>query len=101
MTTRRVDVQMGAARQHYAKKEYAEARRLYGLAADQGNAQAQFNLGNMDAQGRGGPQDYAAARRWYGLAADQGLAEAQNNLGFMHKQGQGGPQDYAAARPVQ
>ena len=82
-----VEAQMDAAHQHYANKEYATARLLYGLAADQGDAQARFILGAMHAQGQGGPQDYAAARRWYGLAADQGHADAQYNLGIMHDQG--------------
>jgi hypothetical protein len=40
----------------------AAARRWYGLAADQGLAEAQNNLGFMHKQGQGGPQDYAAAR---------------------------------------
>ena len=97
-TPRRVDVQMDAAQQHHAKKEYAEARRLFGLAADQGLADAQFNLGYMLQHGQGGPQDYVAARRLYGLAADQGDADAQSNLGYMHENGQGGPQNVAAAR---
>ena len=77
---------------------YAEARRLWGLAAAQGDARAQFNLGSMHHQGNGGPHDFAEARRLYGLAAAQGDARAQFNLGLMHAHGKGRPQDWAEAR---
>ena len=49
--------------------------------AEQGDAEAQFNLGVMYANGRGVPQDDSEAVRWYRLAADQGHAGAQFNLG--------------------
>jgi TPR repeat protein len=58
--------------------------RWYRLAADQGDADAQFNLGVMYDTGRGVPQDDAEAERWYRLAADQGDANAQSNLGVMY-----------------
>eukprot|EP00966_Prymnesium_polylepis_P293104 6769844-Prymnesium_polylepis.1 len=48
-----------------------EARRLLGLAAAQGLAQAQHNLGLMHAGGLGGPKDEVEARRLIGLAAAQ------------------------------
>ena len=59
----------------------AEAVRLYRLAADQGHADAQYNLGVMYANGQGVAQDDAEAVRLYRLAADQGDADAQYNLG--------------------
>ncbi len=46
----------------------------YRLAADQGDADAQFNLGIMYENGRRVPQDETEAVRWYRLAADQGFA---------------------------
>ena len=60
-------------------------------AADQGNADAQFNLGVMYAEGRGVPRDDAEAARWYRCAADQGEAAAQFNLGLMYAKGEGVP----------
>ena len=42
-------------------------------AAEQGNADAQNNLGFMYDKGRGVQQDYAEAVRWYRLAADIAL----------------------------
>ena len=50
----------------------AEAVRWFRLAAEQGEARAQFNLGIRYANGEGVPQDDAEAIRWYRLAAEQG-----------------------------
>ena len=76
-------------------KDDREAARLYKLAADQGNAAAQNNLGVFYEQGRGGlPKDDREAARLYKLAADQGNAIAQVNLGVFYEQGRGGlPKD--------
>ncbi len=69
----------------------------YRLAAEQGLADAQYNLGVMYEVGQGVPQDYDEAVKWYRLAAEQGDALGQNNLGFMYANGQGVPQDYVLA----
>ena len=63
----------------------AEAVRWYRLAAEQGHADAQSNLGVMYDTGRGVPQDDAEAVRWYRLAAEQGHAIAQRRLDEMLK----------------
>jgi TPR repeat protein len=47
------------------------------LAAEQGIADAQFNLGLMYSTGQGVPQDNKTAVKWWKLAAEQGDAEAQ------------------------
>ncbi len=65
--------------------------------AEQGNANAQFFLGFMYANGLGVSQDYAEALQWYRKADEQGYAKAQNNLGLMYGKGQGVPQDDAQA----
>ena len=70
-------------------KDEAEAVRWFRLAAEQGDAGAQFNLGVMHDNGRGVLKDEAEAVRWYRLAAEQGHADAQNNLGIMHAAGEG------------
>ena len=62
--------------------------------AEQGDAEAQFNLGKMYLLGQGVQQDYKEAVRWYCLAAEQGYAEAQNHLGVMHTTGRGVPRNY-------
>ena len=67
------------------------------LAAEQGDAFAQGNLGVMYGTGEGVPQDYQEAVRWLRLAAKQGDAFAQFNLGVMYNNGEGVPQDYVRA----
>ena len=78
-------------------RDEAEAVRWYRLAADQGNAGAQLNLGFMYASGEGVLKDEAEAVRWYRLAADQGNARAQSNLGVMYASGEGVLKDEAEA----
>ena len=65
--------------------------------ADQGHADAQYNLGLMYDYGRGVVEDDAEAVRWFRLAADQGHAYAQLSLGVMYADGRGVPEDDAEA----
>jgi TPR repeat protein len=78
-------------------QDYTEAARWYRLAADQGLADAQSNLGQMYTLGNGVPQDYVEAARLYKLAADQGNASAQMSLGNAYANGVGVIQDYETA----
>jgi TPR repeat protein len=78
-------------------KDYAEAVRLYRLAAAQGHACAQNNLSAKFEMGQGVAQDYAEAVRLYRLAAEQGDATAQYNLGDKFEKGLGVAQDRAEA----
>ena len=54
----------------------AEAVRWYRLAAEQGYAAAQFNLGVMYATGQGVPEDDVTAYAWLNIAAEQGQSSA-------------------------
>lgn len=65
--------------------------------AEQGDADAQNNLGKMYASGESGSKDYAEALRWYRKAAEQGHARAQNNIGTLYLNGNGVPKDSAEA----
>src|SRR3954468_412302 len=65
----------------YSRGDYATALRLFRQLADQGRANAQYNLGVMYAKGRGVPENDVEAVKWFRLAADQGYAAAQFNLG--------------------
>ncbi len=69
----------------------------YRLAAEQGDARAQYNLGQMYREGQGVPQNDKTAMKWYTLAAEQGVARAQYNLGQMYYDGKGVLQDYVYA----
>ena len=57
--------------------------------AEQGDRDAQYNLGVTYSKGEGVPQDYKAAVKWFTFAAEKGLAEAQYNLGVMYRLGAG------------
>jgi len=78
-------------------QDKAEAAKWYRMAAEQGAADAQYNLGVMYDNGYGVPQDYAEAAKWFRMAAEQGVADAQFNLGVMYANGDGVPQDYVKA----
>ena len=69
--------------------DYATALREFRPLAEQGNAEAQFNLGAMYNFGYGVPQDYAEGMKWLRKAAEQGNAPAQYNLGIMYAMGTG------------
>ncbi|KAJ1462607.1 hypothetical protein M885DRAFT_557386 [Pelagophyceae sp. CCMP2097] len=75
------------------KAAAAETTAWYRRAAEQGDADMQFNLGNMFADGEGVAQSDAQAARWWRLAAAQGHAEALYNFGACHDAGKGVPQD--------
>lgn len=57
-----------------------QARQLYCQSARLGDAQAQYNLGWMHANGRGGPRDDITAAYFFQAAAEQGFAQAQRML---------------------
>jgi TPR repeat protein len=67
------------------------------LAATQGHAKAQLNLGVLYDRGHGVTQDATQAVRWYRQAAEQGNRKAQLNLGLSYATGRGVAQDYIEA----
>ena len=69
------------------KGDYATALKVWRPLAEQGDINAQYNLGQIYRRGLGVTQDYKEAVRLYTLAAEQGHAEAQNNLGVMYSKG--------------
>ena len=81
----------------FRNKDYATAFREWKAAADAGQAEAQFDLGLLYAQGLGVKRDMGEAARWYRLAAEQGNAEAEFALGQMYSRGWGVPRDQADA----
>ena len=54
----------------YKSGDYATALREWTPLAEQGHADAQFNLGSMYEYGEGVPEDNNTAVKWYSLAAD-------------------------------
>ena len=76
------DFQKGYAA--YQSGDFVTALKEWRPLAEQGNADAQNNLGFMYENGNGVLQDFAEAAKWYRLAAEQGLAWGQYNLGLMY-----------------
>lgn len=57
---------------------------IYTMLAQEGNAKAEYNLGQMYISGDGVPQDVGEAQRWYRRSAEHGYDEAQYTLGALH-----------------
>ncbi len=66
-------------------------------AAEQGDAEAQLELGTRYARGKGVDKNDAEAEKWLRMAAEQGLARAQLDIGVLYATGRGVPQDAAEA----
>ena len=79
------------------ENEFDIARPDYEIAAELGNANAQYKLGVMYHKGVEYEQDHDTAVKWYMLAAEQGHVRAQYALGQMYNKGSGVPRDYEAA----
>ena len=80
-----------------APSDPARARGLLQKAAET-NAEAQYQLGLMLAEGKGGPQDDAGARALFEKAAAQNHPGALMQMGVFAQEGRGGPKDKEAAK---
>jgi TPR repeat protein len=76
----------------YSSGDYETAIAAWQPLAEAGNADAQFGMGLLYANGFGVSMNDDQALKWYGLAAGQDHAEAQTNLGVMYANGWGVPQ---------
>jgi TPR repeat protein len=75
-----------------------KARALLQSSAERNSAEAQYQLGIMNADGIGGPKDDVAARAMFERAAAQNHAGALERMGSFTENGRGGPQDKDAAK---
>ena len=78
-------------------KNYSEAAKWLGRAAEAGNARAQENLAGLYYQGLGVAQDYGEAFKWFRLAAQAGEAPAERMLGVFYQDGYSVAPDSAEA----
>jgi len=76
-----------------------EGARLFRLAAEQGDANAQTALSTSYMNGDGVARDFAASMLWARRAADQGSASGEHNVGALYLNGLGVSRDYRAAVP--
>jgi TPR repeat protein len=77
--------------------DLAQARELLAKAAET-NAEAQYQLGLMLAEGTGGAKDDAGARSLFEKAAAQNHPGALERMGAFAQEGRGGPKDSTAAK---
>jgi TPR repeat protein len=84
-------------RSAYALGHYTEAVALFQKAAAQGNADAQFMMGQCFLNGQGVAQDQGQAVNWYRKAADQGYVPGQLQLANSYRTGRGVSQDHTQA----
>jgi len=80
-----------------ASSDPARARQMLAKSAET-NAEAQYQLGLMMADGTGGAKDDAGARAMFEKAAAQNHPGALERMGAFAQEGRGGPKDSSAAK---
>ncbi len=85
------------AHEAYRSGHWKQAAELYKPLVEQGDDQAQNNLGELYSRGAGVKWDYKRAMELFYLSAEQGNAYAQTNLGLHYSQGLGVRQNFVRA----
>jgi uncharacterized protein len=73
----------------YRDKAYTKAAEFWRPLAENGDAAAQYLLGDLYMEGKGVERNDATAFMWFQRAANQGDARAQYNLGASYAEGAG------------
>jgi len=81
------DLEQG--KQAYLAGDYTKALQLWKPLAENGDPDAQFNLGLLYRKGQGVPNNDRLAIMWFIRAAKQGMTDAQYNAGVMYMEGRG------------
>lgn len=82
---------------YFESRNLFEAARYFKLAADQGNADAQFRLAALHCSGMGVPKNLDECMRLNRLAADAGVTKAEVYLATRYLMGDGIPQNHPEA----
>jgi TPR repeat protein len=77
--------------------DYPRSMKFFRSAADQGNAEGQFQVGSLYELGEGVEKDRAEALRWFRQAASQGNPKAEYRIGVAFAKAWNIKQDYAEA----
>ncbi len=85
------------AREALKAGRYEEALKELLPLVEQGDAEAQYNLGILYRDGLGIKQDYKMAVALFGKSAEQGFVDAQYNLAVLYGEGKGVEQDFTRA----
>ena len=81
----------------FLSKDYINAEKCFREAAEQGDPEAQFCLGDMYNNGYGVAKDGRKAVALFRKSAEQRFTPSQINLGIMYSQGHGVEQDLIEA----
>ncbi len=81
----------------YQRGDYAAAYWEWLRMAEEGDAEAQYNLGILYDLGQGVAQSMVKAASWYRKSAEQGFTAAQYNLAVSFANGDGVPQNNVLA----
>ncbi len=84
-----VNQSMSAETQYSSDNAHHHMINLFLNRANEGNAEAQHQLGQLYLTGNGTLQDFEEAVKWFSLAAEQNHAPAQYELGLLYHIGQG------------
>lgn len=82
---------------YFGGERYSIALKILQPLAENGDAHAQFSLGEMYESGKGLPVNKAEAISWYRKSAALGYSQAQGRLGRLYEDGDGVPQNYKEA----
>ena len=78
-------------------RDYDAAARMLDTLAEQGDAEAQYQLAALYRAGCGVPKNHELAARWFERAAKQNHAKAEYNLGVLYENGWGVEKNAAIA----
>lgn len=81
----------------FKNQEHSKALQHCRIAANEGNPEAAWFMGQMASQGLGTDPDSQQAMHWFQMAANGGHADSQYNLGVMLDMGQGATEDNQTA----
>ena len=81
----------------FDRATYESSLQVWLATAREGDAEAQFYVGQIFEKGLGRDPDYGAAADWYRKAAEQGNAASQTGLAFLYETGLGVARDAEAA----
>lgn len=81
----------------YRAGDFDKAVEVYRQSAEEGNAEAQFDIGYAYYTGEGISRDYTSAAMWFKRSARQQFAKAMYNLAYCYMNGRGVPRDYDKA----
>ena len=62
-----------------------ESVKWYRLSAEQGNAEAQYNVGLKYYKGQGVPKDYVLSHMWFSIVHSQGDKGSVKNINILEK----------------